>query len=560
VLGQVGDIQTRGPELSIAKRATLPITHRHNLAEHDGAVDIVPCRGTPCVSSDEALGSHLSFSVDVKDDEAGFLINFPAAFDLSEVMDTEGWETQELSTRAVLRDPQQLIFESVWSVRTAEGEESELTVRWTVRPRSESSITGRPPLPGVGFFQTGGEAPAITRWDTEKPIHFLVYNVPATYQSAFATGVDAWNAITEELMGRSILTYEFVNELPSSVVTGDLRHNVIEWDLTNQASYGGLATSAHDPDSGQIQSTAILVQGPWILELYTSWFGSASDKSLHSSKAHAFLGKSPGCSLMTESPFFERPLSDSDYETYMQGYFVSLVSHEIGHALGLRHNFKGSLGAQEGAISSSTMEYPWRPIRDTQSVGLYDRTAIEFAYTDREVVVTHPFCTDGDVGIFYLDGDAECAIDDNGDDPFGFFMEHLVGEAFSRAIGSPEQAPEDYGSVGGSFRRGVRSVLQYAVGANTYASQWRSFPGDGSRPSEPREIEQYVVEAIVDAVCGAETPAWIEEMYLENVTRGREAATHWEWALLDLQDVAQALEVDLPALCSPRDALSFEFE
>lgn len=73
------------------------------------------------------------------------------------------------------------------------------------------------------------------------------------------------------------------------------------------------------------------------------------------------------------------------------------VSHEVGHSLGLRHNFKGNLYDQDLAnfpTGSSIMEYPDQTLDSQRKIGPYDRDAIRWAYADNSTTTTYPFCTD----------------------------------------------------------------------------------------------------------------------------------------------------------------------
>jgi hypothetical protein len=69
-----------------------------------------------------------------------------------------------------------------------------------------------------------------------------------------------------------------------------------------------------------------------------------------------------------------------------------VASHEVGHTLGLRHNFKGSLRPP----SSSIMEYPTyeESVVIGPHVGSYDVAAIRYLYGLSSDLPTDPFCTD----------------------------------------------------------------------------------------------------------------------------------------------------------------------
>ncbi len=77
----------------------------------------------------------------------------------------------------------------------------------------------------------------------------------------------------------------------------------------------------------------------------------------------------------------------------LENYVQEVVLHEIGHTLGLRHNFKGSLVPP----TSSTMEYNVADVSFVQPVpGPYDIEAIRYLYGLSPNLPSQPFCTDDD--------------------------------------------------------------------------------------------------------------------------------------------------------------------
>jgi hypothetical protein len=99
------------------------------------------------------------------------------------------------------------------------------------------------------------------------------------------------------------------------------------------------------------------------------------------------------------------------YKEKVERYFASIAAHEIGHTLGLRHNFKGSLRP----VSSSVMDYLVADdhIAVAGQPQSYDIAAIRYLYGLSADLPADPFCTDDD-----LQPDPDCRTFDRGQDPF----------------------------------------------------------------------------------------------------------------------------------------------
>ena len=147
-------------------------------------------------------------------------------------------------------------------------------------------------LDRFGFYETYPERGSrrtvlyAMKFDHGKPIVFaLSSGIPAQYRAAVRDGVRYWN----KALGVSLLQ---VIDAPDGVTAPNPRYNVIQWE-TN----GAFASTSHiqgDPLTGEILHAQIFIPSSTVDE------GSLTDRS--------------------------------DHLRYV-------VAHEVGHALGLRHNF-----------------------------------------------------------------------------------------------------------------------------------------------------------------------------------------------------------------------------
>jgi hypothetical protein len=121
----------------------------------------------------------------------------------------------------------------------------------------------------------------------------------------------------------------------------------------------------------------------------------------------------PACALEAGEVFKILPAASADLDKTLtrkqkvERYISHVVMHEIGHTLGLRHNFKGSLNM------GSAMDY--LNLKDSVSLvapGSYDVQAVQWLYGLSQTLPADPFCTDED-----RLWDPDCELWDTGSDP-----------------------------------------------------------------------------------------------------------------------------------------------
>ena len=430
-----------------------------------------------------------------------------------------------------------------------------VVARWYLKLGSafDPAFTPRSPVNEVGFFKTErAKDPKIMRHSFTnygKKIHYYVKNVPAEYQNNVKVSFDNWNAEFKTIVGRDILSYEFIpagDARNEKIVAGDIRYNVMEWDLENQATYGGLGPSMGNQFTGEIMSSNILLQGPRIVDMYSKWFKISEDARAlvaegRAAEAEAMLRKfatkikeeqkkaseisykvSVGSMEMTvhsQRPeleddavvpgLFEQIPAGYTFETYMPGYFQEMIQHEMGHNLGLRHNFRGNLGSndsgEKGSVSRSIMEYLGRSYRYINAIGLYDRMAIAYGYTGAAPAHKNWFCTDEDQGLdakSILVKSPECSKADATNDPFSFW-EGRLNRAIEMMVNSKSNRapafPVDY--ISSEVSDLSAAYAGYALSAEKTASTWTNFFGVADRPDSVTDVKAYVVNSLTKRLC-----------------------------------------------------------
>ncbi|MCG8419000.1 MAG: zinc-dependent metalloprotease [Proteobacteria bacterium] len=110
-------------------------------------------------------------------------------------------------------------------------------------------------------------------------------------------------------------------------------------------------------------------------------------------------------------------------------YIQHIVAHEVGHTVGLRHNFKGSLKPPTSSVMeyTSSVDAIYQP-----SPGSYDIAAVRYSHGLDTALPSDPFCTDGDTL-----NDPACLRFDRGADPLydGAIADYQLIIPFLFAVG-----------------------------------------------------------------------------------------------------------------------------
>ncbi len=574
----------------------------NTLPDGTPVMTLVGCFSNCSESSDQS--ALLNFPIVGYNQDSGMLVVDMSAIgkelDLISMLDPQGQYTQlkavSSDTTSVDYDMKTLIFDIKTKMIPVTASPTdpaapitEFTVRWYLKLNSDANpaFESRSATEGVGFFQTDrGAKSKITRFSTTEaspgmaPVKYYIKNVPEEFKNVFARALDSWNVEFRKTIGHNLISYEFVDasdERADLLVPGDIRFNIIEWDLINKAGYGGLGPSIANQHTGQTMSANVLVQGPTIVKLYKEWFGvSEKARELKElgqvAKANSLiksfnakisselnkrtstqyklkLGKHLDMNIHAQKAELMDPIAKGEfeiipanmtYETYMDGYMLEIVAHEVGHNLGLRHNFKGNLGAyengEEGSVSRSVMEYLGRPYRHLNTIGPYDRMAIAYGYTGSAPKHLDWFCTDEDQA---YDAQAmavkspECSKSDATSDPFSFWegrIDRVLDLVLERkTAAAPVWTVKE---VKTQIEDAISGLSAYALSAEKTADSWTNFFGKNDRPEDKSEIKDYVLYRIKKKLCNPK---------LQDVIAGKESTEAQKLAESNLVELSKTI-------------------
>jgi Met-zincin/Domain of unknown function (DUF5117) len=257
----------------------------------------------------------------------------------------------------------------------------------------------------------------VKRWRLEKKdpdaemsepkipiVYWLDRDIPEKYRETIKAGVLEWNKAFEKIGFKDAIHVEVQpDDAPFS--TADSRHASIRWVVRDEAGALAIGPSRADPRTGEILDADIEIEDGWTRVPRRQAVEQFVPRARKDGDA-AFCDY--GDVAMDELAFAmdllvargEIDPDSPEAEKYVLATLKDVVTHEVGHTLGLQHNFRASTVYSQKQLSDasftsthgiggSVMDYNAinlalqdEPQGDyvMHSIGPYDYWAIEYAY------------------------------------------------------------------------------------------------------------------------------------------------------------------------------------
>ncbi len=420
------------------------------------------------------------------------------------------------------------------------------------------------------------------------PITWWVDNAtPVRYRSAIQEGVLSWNAAFEKIGFKNAVV---CNLMPDNADwdTADMRYNVVRW-MTSPGFGYAVSLMRSNPLTGELVACSINIDASMarftnvdypldvtILSGLASTIEEAAalapeqrtpqaiarhltrprDLTAQTTGASGFdpmkkctcdLGAGArmhagfGWNHVELGPLLGESYPVISLEEYTHDYLRMVTSHEMGHCLGLRHNFRAStmltmqqlqdpsITAKDG-VCASLMDYApanIAPIGGKQGQyyqngpGLYDDWAIEYGYSDwgnhllpsmdlpalraiasRDTEFGHDFASDEAAGM----GDPTITVFDLSADPLGYHIA-MMERGFRAMDAVDRRYPangDSYYELTRKFRGVALGTMRNALAAGGFIGgviTYRNHRGDPNAKSPVQPISFADQRRALNAIC-----------------------------------------------------------
>ncbi len=374
----------------------------------------------------------------------------------------------------------------------------------------------------INHWRLEKKDPTAAMSEPVKPIvYYIDRTVPEKYRPYIKKGIERWQQAFEAAGFKNAIIAKDAPDDPNWDPE-DVRYSTIRWITSSEPSFGAIGPSRVDPRTGEILDADVLFEAS-IIQARLNAFRRLNDPSaladyatpwLSSTQIPAFarnsqkfcglgMGMADGLGLLETGAMLEGNLEPgSPQEQEMIGQLLTHITlHEVGHTLGLSHNFRASTATPwdkledtawtaDHGLYGSVMDYATPNIAMDhgaqgeyygQHPGSYDKWAIRFGYepsgtndvnadaafagkiADLSAAAGNEFSDDSDT--YPADAlDPRTNIWDLGNDPMKFAK---IRAAYVKRLWENPKFEEKLIGKNGTFpelRRGMDGLLgQYAI-------------------------------------------------------------------------------------------------
>ena len=477
-------------------------------------------------------------------------------------------------------------------------------------------LTRTPTRRYIARWRLEKKDPAAALSDPVRPITFWIdRNVPHAYRETVRGAILEWNKAFEKIGFRDAIKVEQQAE-DAKFDTLDPGYPSVRWLMSAEPVITAIGQTQIDPRTGEILDADVAFEGMFtriqryartqLLAAQMARTDTAGSTPAPFAQPRLLPGLLPGTDgvsdghencrhgdALAEQARYAMDVMEArgDLEPasplaqqFVLDYLKDTVMHEVGHALGLRHNFRASRVYTEAQLSDaeftrangtsgSVMEYNAvnlaRPgehggVPFQLALGPYDYWAIEYAYkpagatpADEEAQLQAVAARSNEPLLaFGTDEDASYGLDaetiqfDLGADPLAFAGKRLdiARDLFMRQESRQLPPDRDYSVLRrslnfalGDATRAIGVLIRQLGGLRTL----RDYPGSGRDPIEPvpARVQRQAFDQIARAVFAADgfrvTPALQRRLAPDFLDRGEMPGLPTDYnvpqRLLDLQ-------------------------
>jgi hypothetical protein len=279
---------------------------------------------------------------------------------------------------------------------------------WRFDYSNENKVTPR--VNYVQRWRLEKKDPGAELSEPRQPIVFwLDRDIPERYRKTIIDGVLEWNKAFERIGFRNAVDAK-VQPADADFDTLDARHASIRWMISARPVFGGIGPRQVDPRTGEILDADIGIDPVRLrqkriqrVEQIPPPIGPFGNKAaMYACQVADYAELELGFALDLLEARGEIEPDSPEAEQFVLDDLKEIVMHEVGHALGLRHNFRASTVYTQAQLNDpeftkkngtvgSVMEYNATNIAlpgerqgsyANTTLGPYDYWAIEYGYRE----------------------------------------------------------------------------------------------------------------------------------------------------------------------------------